>query len=64
MLVFSTLPEELEAGMVMFVGTDYERIMEEVSLLLNNSEYYHAMSHAVNPYGDGKACHRIVAKLK
>ena len=54
----------LEAGTVKLVGTDYDRIVLEVSSLLENPAAYDAMSHAVNPYGDGKACPRIVEKLK
>ncbi len=57
-------PEALEAGTVELVGTDYDRIVSEVSSLLENPAAYDAMSHAVNPYGDGKACTRIVEKLK
>ena len=57
-------PEALEAGTVKLVGTDYDRIVSEVSLLLDNPAAYDAMGHAVNPYGDGKACPRIVEKLK
>ena len=57
-------PEALEAGTVRLVGTDYERIVGEVSALLDDPEHYDAMSHAVNPYGDGKACPRIVVKFK
>ena len=57
-------PEALEAGTVKLVGTDYEKIVSEVSDLLNNQEYYDTMSKAVNPYGDGLACGRIVNKLK
>ena len=57
-------PEALEAGTVKLVGTDYDRIVTEVSALLDDSEHYNAMSHAVNPYGDGKACPRIVEYLK
>jgi len=53
-------PEALEAGTVKLVGTDYDRIVEEVSVLLDSSEAYERMSRAVNPYGDGKACRRIV----
>ena len=53
-------PEALEAGTVKLVGTDYEKIMSEVSRLLDDAVYYDAMSQAVNPYGDGKACERIV----
>jgi UDP-N-acetylglucosamine 2-epimerase (non-hydrolysing) len=57
-------PEALDAGTVRLVGTDYDKIMAEVSALLDDWEHYEAMSHAVNPYGDGKACPRIVEKLK
>ena len=57
-------PEALEAGTVRLVGTDYERIVAEVSALLDDPVHYNAMSHAVNPYGDGKACGRIVEKFK
>ena len=57
-------PEALEAGTVKLVGTDYDRIITEVSRLLDEPAAYDAMSHAVNPYGDGKACPRIVEKLK
>ena len=57
-------PEALEAGTVKLVGTDYDRIVSEVSSLLDDPAVYDAMSHAVNPYGDGKACPRIVEKLK
>lgn len=56
-------PEALEAGTVMLVGTDYDKIIAEVSELLNNNEHYNAMSKAVNPYGDGKACGRIVSAI-
>ena len=57
-------PEALEAGTVKLVGTDYDKIVNEVSQLLDDSAAYDAMSHAVNPYGDGHACERIVEKLK
>ena len=57
-------PEALEAGTVKLVGTDYDKIVTEVSRLLDDQDHYDAMSHAVNPYGDGKACPRIVEKLK
>ena len=57
-------PEALDAGTVRLVGTDYDRIMTEVSALLDDRNHYETMSHAVNPYGDGKACPRIVEKLK
>lgn len=53
-------PEALEAGTVKLVGTDYDKIVSEVSQLLDNPSHYDAMSKAVNPYGDGKACERIV----
>ena len=57
-------PEALDAGTVKLVGTDYGKIVSEVSMLLENQEYYDGMSKAVNPYGDGLACGRIVAVLK
>ena len=57
-------PEALEAGTVKLVGADYDKIVGEVSLLLDDAAYYDAMSKAVNPYGDGKACERIVDFLK
>ena len=57
-------PEALEAGTVRLVGTDYDRIMAEVSALMDEPAHYRAMSQAVNPYGDGKACPRIVVKFK
>lgn len=56
-------PEALASGTVHLVGTDYDKIMTEVSTLLDEQEAYHKMSHAVNPYGDGKACDRIVRIL-
>ena len=56
-------PEALEAGTVKLVGTDYDKIVSEVSALLDNQEYYDGMSKAVNPYGDGLACGRIVRKI-
>lgn len=57
-------PEALESGTVHLVGTDYSKIMNEVSTLLEDKEAYAKMSQAVNPYGDGKACRRIVDALK
>lgn len=57
-------PEALEAGTVKLVGTDYDAIVDNVSLLLDNREAYERMSHAVNPYGDGKACGRIINFIK
>lgn len=56
-------PEALEAGTVKLVGTDYDMIVNEVSSLLDDTARYEAMSKAVNPYGDGHACGRIVAQL-
>lgn len=56
-------PEALAAGTVKLVGTDYAKIVSEVSMLLDNQSYYEKMSKAVNPYGDGKACGRIVMKM-
>lgn len=56
-------PEALEAGTVKLVGTDYNKIVSEVSLLIEDRVYYHTMSEAINPYGDGKACERIVNYL-
>lgn len=57
-------PEALTAGTVRLVGTDYDRITSEVSRLLDDKAYYESMSRAVNPYGDGLACGRIVARLQ
>ena len=57
-------PEALEAGTVKLVGTDYDKIVAEMSLLLDNDDYYDKMHKAVNPYGDGKACSKIVSILK
>lgn len=57
-------PEALESGTVHLVGTDYEKIVGEVSSLLNDAEAYEKMSKAVNPYGDGHACRRICDYLK
>jgi len=56
-------PEALEAGTVKLVGTDYDKIVNEVSALLDDREYYDMMSKAVNPYGDGLACERIIRKV-
>ncbi|MDE6048259.1 MAG: UDP-N-acetylglucosamine 2-epimerase (non-hydrolyzing) [Paramuribaculum sp.] len=56
-------PEALSAGTVKLVGTDYNRIISEVSRLLDDTAYYESMSKAVNPYGDGLACQRIVGTL-
>lgn len=56
-------PEALDAGTVKLVGTDYEMIMSQVSQLLDDPIYYNTMRKAVNPYGDGKACERVVQSL-
>ena len=52
-------PEALSCGTVHLVGTNYNKIMDEVSTLLDDHEAYIKMSHAVNPYGDGQTCRRI-----
>ena len=57
-------PEALESGTVRLVGTNNDLIVEEVSTLLDNQSVYDKMSRAVNPYGDGKACDRIVYALR
>ncbi|NMP29690.1 UDP-N-acetylglucosamine 2-epimerase (non-hydrolyzing) [Rahnella sp. SAP-1] len=57
-------PEAVDAGTVKLVGTDTATIVREVSTLLSDSEAYHTMSRAHNPYGDGHACSRILAALK
>lgn len=56
-------PEALDAGTVKLVGTDYDKIVNSVSELLDDEDAYEKMSKAVNPYGDGKACGRIVGRL-
>ena len=56
-------PEALASGTVHLVGADYDKIVNEVSTLLNDAAAYEAMSKAVNPYGDGKACRRIADVL-
>lgn len=57
-------PEALEAGTVKLVGTDYNKIISEVSKLLDDKDYYNKMSFSVNPYGDGHASERIVEKFE
>ena len=57
-------PEAIKAGTVRLVGTDSQRIVEEVTRLLHDEEEYQAMSRAHNPYGDGQACSRILHALK
>ena len=56
-------PEALKSGTVHLVGTDYDKIVTEVSTLLDSPEAYERMSRAVNPYGDGRACARIADAL-
>ena len=57
-------PEALKAGTVKLVGTDHDLILNEVSSLLDDPAAYARMSKAVNPYGDGRACSRIVSALR
>lgn len=57
-------PEALLAGTVKLVGTDYGKIVNEVSMLLDNPAFYEKMSEAINPYGDGTACARIIDKYR
>ncbi len=57
-------PEALESGTVCLVGTNYDKIIDKVSTLLEDKSAYERMSKAVNPYGDGKSCNRIVNILK
>ena len=57
-------PEALSAGTVKLVGTDYGKIVSEVSILLDDEIYYNEMSRIINPYGDGLACARIVEVLR
>lgn len=57
-------PEAVDAGTVRLVGTNKDKIVNEVSRLLDDEEWYHQMSHAVNPYGDGHACQLILDVLR
>lgn len=57
-------PEAVQAGTVKLVGTDKERIVQEITHLLENNAAYQIMAQAHNPYGDGKACERIIQVLK
>ena len=57
-------PEAVEAGTVLLVGTNREKIEHGVSMLLDDTDTYRRMSEAINPYGDGLACERIVNKLR
>ena len=56
-------PEAVTAGTVKLIGTDEERIVEEVEILLHNPAIYESMANAVNPYGDGRAAERTVAAI-
>ncbi len=56
-------PEAVEAGTVKLVGTDTQKIIKEANTLLNDEQAYKTMAKAHNPYGDGKACERILATL-
>ena len=56
-------PEALKSGTVHLVGTNYDKIVDEVSTLLDNCAAYESMSRAINPYGDGMACKRIADVL-
>lgn len=56
-------PEALSAGTVKLVGTDYNKIVTEVASLIEDSNYYDTMSRAINPYGDGNACKKIVKTI-
>jgi UDP-N-acetylglucosamine 2-epimerase (non-hydrolysing) len=57
-------PEAVDAGTVLLVGTDKEKIVTEVIRLLEDRAHYIKMSNAFNPYGDGKACERIVETVE
>lgn len=56
-------PEAVDAGTVKLVGTAYDDVLRETSLLLDDSKYYQIMAEAANPYGDGRACERIIRKI-
>jgi len=64
MRVTTERPEAVDAGTVILVGTDTKKIMEETTKLLNNNDLYNKMSALHNPYGDGKACERIIDHIK
>ena len=57
-------PEAVEAGTVILVGTDEDKIIKTTSMLIDNQQIYRSMSQAINPYGDGKACNRIINVLR
>lgn len=56
-------PEAVQAGTVKLVGTEYEDVLRETNLLLDDAAHYRSMSEAANPYGDGKACERIIKTI-
>lgn len=56
-------PEAVEAGTVKLVGTAYENVLHETNLLLDDAEHYRSMAEAANPYGDGRACERIIKAI-
>lgn len=56
-------PEAVDAGTVKLVGTAYDDVLRETSLLLDDSKHYQSMAEAANPYGDGRACERIIRKI-
>lgn len=56
-------PEALASGTVRLVGTNYDKIVEGISSLLDSESEYQLMSQAVNPYGDGVACKRIIETI-
>lgn len=56
-------PEAVDAGTVKLVGTAYDDVLRKTSLLLDDSKYYQSMAEAANPYGDGRACERIIRKI-
>ena len=56
-------PEAVSAGTVKLIGTAYEDVLRETNLLLDDAAHYRSMAEAVNPYGDGEACSRIVNRI-
>ena len=56
-------PEAVSAGTVKLIGTAYEDVLRETNLLLDDAAHYRSMAEAVNPYGDGEACARIVNRI-
>ena len=57
-------PEAVEAGTVRLIGTDEQRIVDEVSRLMDDADHYASMANAVNPYGDGRAAERSIAAMR